>query len=128
MTALRAARPLAAASLLLAADGALAAPADGFALAVTPSQIVLLSAIVGLTAFALWAVVMTMRARQQAESGAAALRTEVADLKAAADRTEALINGEDQRFVVWGTPGESPLVAGRLATDSAPTSGPTVGL
>jgi len=120
MTAFRAAPPLAAASLLLAADGAFAAGATdaGFTLAVTPGQIVSLSALVGFTAFAVWAVIMMMRARQQAESEAAALRVEVADLKAAADRTEALISGADQRFVVWGAPGEPPLVAGGLPADT----------
>lgn len=118
MTAFRAAPPLTAASVLLAADGALAAADAGFAPALTPSQIILLSALVGFTAFAVWAVIMMMRARHQAEYEAATLRVEVADLKAAADRTEALINGDDQRFVVWGTPGEPPLIAGRLPADT----------
>ena len=37
----------------------------------------------------------------------------IADLTAAADRAEAMIQGEDQRLVAWGAPGEPPLVAGR---------------
>jgi len=119
MKAIGAARPLAAAVLLLPADGALAAAGDaGFAFSVTPGQIVLLSAIIGLTTFALWSVIMMMRARQQAEGEADALRAEVADLRAAADRAEALIDGDDERLVVWGAPEEPPLVSGGLPPDT----------
>jgi signal transduction histidine kinase len=117
MTAIRAARPLAVASLLFVVGGTLAeaAPAaTAVDLSVTPDQIVFLSALVGVTAFAVWSVITMMRARQQAEAESAALRAQVADLKAAADRAEALINGDDERFVVWGAPGEPPLVAGGL--------------
>jgi signal transduction histidine kinase len=125
MTAIRAVRPLAAATLFFHANGVFAATAGdaaGLGLAVTPSQIVFLSALVGVTAFAVWSVIMMMRARQQAESEAVALRAEVADLRAAADRAEALINGEDQRFVAWGAPGEPPLVAGGLPADTGAPS------
>lgn len=121
MTALGAARPLAFGVPIFAADGALAAAAaeaTTFGLAVTPGQIVFLSALVGVTAFAVWSVITMMRARQQAEAEAAALRAEVAGLKAAADRAEALINGDDERFVVWGAPEEAPLVAGGLPAET----------
>jgi len=116
-TAIRAARPLGAVLLTTLADNALAQPEraiQAFGTAVNPSQLVSLSALVGVTGFAVWAVIAMMRARQRAETESGELRGEVARLKAVADRTEALFNGDDQRFVVWGAPGEAPTVTGHM--------------
>jgi len=104
--------------LLVSADSALAQPAmDVDALGITPDPgpVVLLSALIGVTGFAVWSVIAVMRARHRSESENFDLRLQVADLKAAADRAEALINGEDQRLVVWNSPGEAPFVAGTMA-------------
>ena len=77
-------------------------------------QTVLLSALAGVVGFAVFSAIALMQARNRAERENGELRARVADLKAAADRAEALINGEDQRLVAWGAPGEPPLVAGQL--------------
>jgi signal transduction histidine kinase len=120
VTAILAARPLAAASLIAAPDPALAQSALDRALSLTlnPGQVVFLSALIGVTSFAVWSVVTMMRARQRTETENARLRLEVADVKAAADRAEALISGDDQRLVVWSTPGEAPFVAGKLPAEA----------
>lgn len=121
VTAIRVARrPLIVAPLLVVADRALAQPAiDINILGVTlnPGPVVFLSALVGVTGFAVWSVIMMMRARHHSEAENIDLRLQVADLKASADRAEALINGEDQRLVVWSSPGEAPFVAGKMASD-----------
>jgi hypothetical protein len=112
VTAILAARPLAAASLIAFPDPALAQSGldRALSLALNPGQVVFLSALIGVTSFAVWSVVTMMRARQRTETENAKLRLEVADVKAAADRAEALISGDDQRLVVWSAPGEAPLL------------------
>jgi signal transduction histidine kinase len=77
-------------------------------------QIVSLAALTGVTCFAVLSVIALMRARNRVEKENRSLRLEVADLKTAADRAEALVNREDQRVVVWTAAGEPPLVAGSL--------------
>ena len=117
VTAIRAARPLAYATPLVIADRALAqsTPDLNFlGLTLNSGQVVFLSALIGVTGFAVWSVIMMMRARQQTEAENADLRLQVADLKAEVDRAEVLADGEDQRIVVWSAPGEPPLVAGSM--------------
>jgi signal transduction histidine kinase len=107
----------AASSLCASAAPAFAQTRGGlnvFGLSLQSSQITLLAAVIGVTSFAVWAVIATMRARERAEAENASLRLEVADLKAAADRAEALIAGDDQRLVAWSAPGEPAMVGGRL--------------
>lgn len=124
MTAHGAARPLAFVPLFATCEQAFAAAGDGsFASTITPDQIVFLSAIAGFTLFAVWSVIMLMRARQRAEAEVAALRAEVAALKATADRADALIDGEDERFVVWGAPEQTTLVTGNLPADCGAPAG-----
>src|SRR5260221_4497744 len=77
-------------------------------------QIVLMSAFLGAITFAVLSAIQFMRARDRAENENARLRSQVGDLKSAADRAEALVNEEDQRLVAWGAPNEPPLVAGVL--------------
>jgi len=81
-------------------------------------QILFLAVLVGTVGFAVLSAIALMRARNRAELENAELRLRVADLIAATDRAEAIIQGEDQRLVAWGPPGEPPLVAGRLAERS----------
>lgn len=80
--------------------------------------VALLSALIGVIGFAVWSVIAMMRARQQSEAENIDLRRQVADLKAAADRAEALINGEDQRLVVWTSPEAAPFIAGTMAAEA----------
>jgi signal transduction histidine kinase len=107
---------LAALSLLLFASPAWAQAEPGpfFPGGIQSGQIVFLSALIGVVSFAVWSAIALMRARNRAETENVQLRLQVADLKATADRAEALLSGEDQRFVAWGAPGEPPLVAGQL--------------
>jgi signal transduction histidine kinase len=92
-----------------------AAPEIGlFGYVIHSDQLVSLAALIGVTGFAVLSAIALMRARNRAEKENKSLRLEVADLKTAADRAEALVNREDQRTVVWSAPGEAPLMAGVL--------------
>jgi signal transduction histidine kinase len=81
-------------------------------------QILFLAVLVGTVGFAVLSAIALMRARNRAELENAELRLRISDLIAAADRAEAIMQGEDQRLVAWGAPGEPPLVAGRIAERS----------
>jgi signal transduction histidine kinase len=96
------------------AQAAVPAEIAFFGYVIHSDQVVVLAALIGTISFAVLSAIALMRARNRAEAENRALHLEVADLKAAADRAEAMVNREDQRTVVWGTPGESPLVAGSL--------------
>jgi signal transduction histidine kinase len=115
--------PLPAALSLCASANSAFAQSDGIRLlgiTFEPGQVVFLAALIGITSFAIWAVITMMRARERTERENAALRHEVADLKARADRAEALLSGDDQRLVAWSAPGEAPLVGGRLPQSGVP--------
>jgi signal transduction histidine kinase len=77
-------------------------------------RIVLLAVLVGAVSFAVLSSIALMRGRNRAETENAALRLQVAGLKAATDRAEAIVGGDDQRFVAWNAPGEPPSIAGNL--------------
>ena len=99
------------------------ANADGtiFADNVDTGQVVLMSALLGAVTFAVLSAIQLIRARNRTEIENNRLRLRVGELKATADRAEALVNEEDQRLVAWGAPGEPPLVAGGLpASTGAP--------
>src|SRR5260221_6871467 len=81
-------------------------------------QILFLAVLVGTVGFAVVSAIALMRARNRAEVDNAELRLRLADLIAATDRAEAIIQGEDQRLVASGPPGEPPLVAGHLSERS----------
>jgi signal transduction histidine kinase len=78
------------------------------------ARVVLLSALLGAVIFALLATIQLIRARDRAEAENSRLHLRVGELKAIADRAEALVDEEDQRLVAWGAPGEAPVVAGTL--------------
>ncbi len=108
---------------ILSGSSALADPASSSALVdgLTLAQIVMMVALVGTVSFAVISVIALIRARNRAETENAALRVEIGDLRAGADRAEALVNEEDQRLVAWAAPGEPPLIAGNLpASAGAP--------
>jgi signal transduction histidine kinase len=77
-------------------------------------QILVLAVLIGSVGFAVMSAIALIRARNRVELDNVGLRNRVADLTAAADRAEAMVQGEDQRLVAWGAPGQPPLVAGRL--------------
>jgi PAS domain-containing protein len=77
-------------------------------------QLVTLSAMLGVVSFAVISAVALMRARSRAEAEATALRTEVAAVKARADRNEALLAVDEQVLVIWEQAGRPPQLIGRL--------------
>ena len=119
-TACRTGRWLAAIGAMTLPTAAFAAPAAEPALADTTdaSQIVLLAALVGVVGFAVLSAIALMRRHNRVEVENAELRLRVAGLKAAADRAEAVVEGEDQRYVAWGSPGAPPLISGNLPAES----------
>ncbi|MCX5477887.1 PAS-domain containing protein [Kaistia geumhonensis] len=98
--------------MLWGARGAVASELTAAFLA--PDRIVSFSAVFGVLIFALVAIAVLLRARDRAEAALAETQMRVADLRAAADRAEALVNADDQRLVAWSGPEEPPLVMGRL--------------
>ena len=85
------------------------------------TDIVLLSALVGTVAFAVISAISLIRVRNRTETENARLVQENANLRAAADRAESLINADDQRLVIWDMPGQLPSVVGSLpGADGAP--------
>jgi len=100
------AAPAAAQALRFSADGAM--EFDSI-------QVAWLSALVGAVCFAVVSAAALIRARGRAEDDRAKLMAEAADLKLAADRAEAVLNGDDQRVVIWSSaPGDGPVVMGSL--------------
>jgi signal transduction histidine kinase len=79
------------------------------------TRVVLMAVLLGAIIFTILATIQLVRARDRVEGENAGLRLRVGELKAAADRAEALVNEEDQRLVAWGAPGDPPLVAGTLS-------------
>lgn len=102
--------PLAVAS---ASAQAIAIGSDG-ALRFEPLQVATLSAFIGAICIAVVSAAALIRARRAAEDDRARLIRENADLKLAADRSEAALNADDQRIVIWGGPDEAPLIMGNL--------------
>ena len=99
-----------------------AAQAIGGSGAIGATDIVLLSALVGTVSFAVISAISLIRVRNRTETENARLVQENANLRAAADRAESLINIDDQRLVVWEQPGKRPSVVGSLpAVDGVPT-------
>ncbi|MEJ1157245.1 PAS domain-containing sensor histidine kinase [Prosthecomicrobium sp. N25] len=81
-------------------------------------EIVLVATLTGVLTVAVASAVGMMRARTRSEQEIARLKTENADLKAQADRAEALLDAEDQMVMVWGRPDEPPFVTGALGAAS----------
>jgi len=98
------------------------AQAIGGSGAIGVTDIVILSALVGTVAFAVISAIALIRVRNRTEAENARLVQENANLRAAADRAESLLNADDQRLVLWEQPGKRPSVVGTLpAVDGVPT-------
>jgi signal transduction histidine kinase len=85
----------------------------------TPAQVVLISALLGAICFAVFSAIVLIRMRNRLEIENRELGLQVGALKVAVERSEALVDEEDQRLVVWGGPHEEPIVSGTLAADTA---------
>ncbi|MCM5555991.1 PAS-domain containing protein [Pleomorphomonas sp. NRK KF1] len=79
-----------------------------------PLQVAALSAFISAICIAVVSAAALIRARRMAEEDRERLLRENADLKLAADRTEAALNADDQRTVIWGSRDEAPKVMGSL--------------
>lgn len=77
-------------------------------------EIVILAALIGTVSFAVLSAIALIRARNRAEADNADLRQQAANLRAAADRAESIINADDQRIVVWDSVGGDPTVIGDI--------------
>ncbi|HZP19397.1 MAG TPA: ATP-binding protein [Bauldia sp.] len=114
--AIRAAGPALALLAALASLNPAVAATESLLDAIDPSRVVLAAVVIGVVGFAVLSSVALMRARSRAEAENVELKGLVGNLKAEADRAEALVNSDDQYIVAWGAPGEPPLVAGRLTS------------
>jgi signal transduction histidine kinase len=81
-------------------------------------RVVLVVGLLGAVIFTILATMQLVRERDHVANENKRLRLRVGELSATADRAEALVNDESQRLVVWGAPGEAPLVAGTLPAES----------
>lgn len=82
--------------------------------ALATQQIVLTSSMIGVVCVAAASAIGMMRQRARAEATIIRLTADNADLKAQAERAEALLDGEDQLILAWGEPNDPPLLLGTL--------------
>jgi signal transduction histidine kinase len=86
-------------------------------------EIIILAALAGTVSFAVMSAIALIRSRNRTEAENTRLLEEAANLRAAADRAESLLNADDQRLVVWEAPGASPIIVGDLPkTAGAPAN------
>ncbi|GIL01765.1 MAG: alkaline phosphatase [Alphaproteobacteria bacterium] len=111
----------AAAITSLAANAAFAQTgvAEGFVAGLFSSNnIILLAVFGGAMSFALLSASWLILERGRITSENAEMKARIADLRAANERIEALVNVADQRIVVWNGSDDSPAIMGRLSTAS----------
>lgn len=105
---------------------ALATPASAQSLTsggLGAEDIIVLAALIGTVSFAVMSAIALIRSRNRTEAENVRLLEETANLRAAADRAESLLNADEQRLVVWEAPGTSPIVVGDLPKSAgAPAS------
>lgn len=82
--------------------------------AIGAEEIIILAALIGTVSFAVLSAIALIRARNRTEVENTKLLQQSANLRAAADRAESIINADDQRVVVWETTGASPIVIGDI--------------
>jgi signal transduction histidine kinase len=84
------------------------------------ADVILLAVFGGAMSFAILAASWLIRERARMASVTRDMNSRIADLRAAGERSEALINVADQRIVVWSG-GEKPAILGQLpGTTGAP--------
>ncbi len=82
--------------------------------AIGAEEIIILAALIGTVSFAVLSAIALIRARNRTEAENTKLQQQAANLRAAADRAESIINADEQRVVVWEAAGASPLVIGDI--------------
>ncbi|HEU5097059.1 MAG TPA: PAS domain-containing protein, partial [Reyranella sp.] len=81
-------------------------------------EVIQLAMFVGVMGAALLSAIWLIRERARTAAENVELRTRVAELGSALRRTEALLNLNDQRFVVWSPDDEKSSILGELPDDS----------
>ncbi|HET7716453.1 MAG TPA: ATP-binding protein [Bauldia sp.] len=84
----------------------------------TTPRLVTLVVVLGVVGFAIVSAITLTRARQRAEAETETLRAEVAELKAAVERREALLEDDRERIVAWDAGAAAPMLAGGLSPES----------
>ena len=85
---------------------------------VSTVEVMQLAVFVGVMGAALLSAVVLIRERARASAENAELRARIADVNAALQRSEALLNVRDQRVIVWGTENKKPDLVGSLPIES----------
>ncbi|HOV03978.1 MAG TPA: ATP-binding protein [Kaistiaceae bacterium] len=98
-----------------AQDAALSPPIAEASRFIGRHQATILALDIGLVAFAVIAAVALIRVRNRANEVEARQRGEIADLRAAVDRTEAILDAEDRTVIVWSGSDAAPSVLGGRA-------------
>jgi len=95
-----------------------AARAAEEAIALSTTDVIQLSLVVGVMGAALLSAVVLIRERARIAAENVELRSRVADLNAALQRSEALLNLRDQRVIVWSAENKKPELVGVLPAES----------
>ncbi|TIX42621.1 MAG: alkaline phosphatase, partial [Mesorhizobium sp.] len=115
---------------VLLASSALVGPLLGFTahaqthvaqkagLSVSTVEVMQLAMFVGVMGAALLSAIFLIRERARTSAENAELRTRIADVNAALQRSEALLHSRDQRVVVWAAENKKPELVGTLPIES----------
>jgi signal transduction histidine kinase len=119
LAGLSCAAPHARSGALAALAFALPAPAHAASTAIATgafgiADAILLAVFGGAMSFAILAASWLIRERARMATATKDMNSRLADLRASAERSEALINVADQRIVVWGG-GDKPAILGQLS-------------
>jgi signal transduction histidine kinase/PAS domain-containing protein len=88
-------------------------------------EVIQLSMFVGAMGAALLAAVWLIRERGKMSGQNLSLRTRIADLTAAVERSDALLASRDSRIIVWDANAQKPEVIGSLSPESGAPADPT---
>lgn len=105
-------------TLPLATLNAGAQSATRAAMPIGTSDVIQLALSVGVMGAALISAIVLIRERQRTASENAQLRARIADVNAALQRSEAILNLRDQRIVVWAGDNQKPELIGSLSPEA----------
>lgn len=104
-------------ALMVTLLGGAAEAADG-AMPITTTDVIQLAVLVGVMGAALLSAVVLIRERARIAAENVELRGRLADVNAALQRSESLLNLRDQRIVVWPSDAGKPELVGALPLES----------
>jgi signal transduction histidine kinase len=94
------------------------AVAAGQTVSITTMDVIQLAVLVGVMGAALLSAIFLIRERARTAAENVDLRSRIADVNAALQRSESLLNLRDQRVIVWSTDNKKPELVGALPLDS----------